>query len=201
MAEGLLREDHGGGLSAKLSGDVVECMMARYSEEPALGSWNVQGLEMVGGLNLESLLGLMERGMEDAVKEYDGFDKKEMSNNLKSWWEATERLRSEYVGDGELAADYLQFAMLTGLRRREITGLRWEDINKRRKAFVITENKSKRPYAVPLTPALEQILLRRQDESRPFQIEEPKRFINQVIAWSDVPSANKLSRAIGVGAK
>ena len=62
---------------------------------------------------------------------------------LKPWWEATERLRQEYTGDGDLAADYLQFAMLTGLRRREITQIKWEDINQRRRTFLIPENKSK----------------------------------------------------------
>jgi integrase len=124
---------------------------------------------------------------------------------LKPWWEATERLRKEYVGDGELAADYLQFAMLTGLRRREITGLKWEDINRRRKTFLIAENKSKRPYAVPLTQDLVDILDRREGEPRPFNIEEPKRFITQVAEWSQVPFSSHdlrrtyLSHATAVG--
>ena len=60
---------------------------------------------------------------------------------LKPWWAATERLRQEYSGDGDLAADYLQFAMLTGLRRREISQIKWEDINKRRRTFIIPDNK------------------------------------------------------------
>jgi hypothetical protein len=124
---------------------------------------------------------------------------------LKAWWESTERLRGEYAGDGELAADYLQFALLTGLRRREITGLQWEDINRRRKTFLIAENKSKRPHVVPLTGALEDVLDRRAGEPRPFQIEEPKRFITQVAEWSQVPFSSHdlrrtyLSHATAVG--
>jgi len=124
---------------------------------------------------------------------------------LKPWWDATERLKNEYIGNGELAADYLQFALLTGLRRREIAGLKWEDINRRRKTFLIAENKSKRPYAVPLTPVLTDILDRRAGESRPFNIEEPKRFITQVIEWSQVPFSSHdlrrtyLSHATAVG--
>ena len=106
---------------------------------------------------------------------------------LKPWWEATERLREEYTGDGDLAADYLQFAMLTGLRRREITQIKWEDINQRRRTFLIPENKSKRPYAVPVTDALQAILDRRVGNTRPFNIEEPKKFITKVAEWSDVP--------------
>lgn len=106
---------------------------------------------------------------------------------LKPWWEATERLREEYTGDGDLAADYLQFAMLTGLRRREITQIKWEDINQRRRTFLIPENKSKRPYAVPVTDALQAILDRRIGNTQPFNIEEPKKFITKVAEWSDVP--------------
>lgn len=106
---------------------------------------------------------------------------------LKAWWMATERLRKEYVGDGNLAADYLQFALLTGLRRREICGLKWEDINERRKTFLVAENKSKRPYSAPLTLPLTDILERRKGEGRPFQIEEPKKFIAKVVKLSSVP--------------
>tara|TARA_R110002167_G_scaffold365922_1_gene592068 strand:- start:3923 stop:5209 length:1287 start_codon:yes stop_codon:yes gene_type:complete len=114
---------------------------------------------------------------------------------LKPWWKATERLRKYYVGDGELAADFLQFALLTGLRRREITELRWENINYRRKTFVISKNKSNRLHTVAMTDVLITILERRKGESRPFQIEEPKKFITQVAQWSDVPfSSHDLRR-------
>lgn len=106
---------------------------------------------------------------------------------LKAWWKAVECLRSDYVGDGDLAADYLQFGLLTGLRRREITSIKWEDINERRKTFLIAENKSRRPYAAPLTKPLKDILDRRQGEKRPFNIEEPKKFIAKVVELSGVP--------------
>ena len=114
---------------------------------------------------------------------------------LKAWWAATERLRREYVGDGDLAADFLQFALLTGLRRREITGIKPEDINLRRKTLFIPENKSKRPHAIPLTPALLEILNRRKELPRPFCIEEPKKFIKQVGEWCEIPfSSHDLRR-------
>tara|TARA_R110002072_G_C7944811_1_gene532747 strand:- start:1224 stop:2531 length:1308 start_codon:yes stop_codon:yes gene_type:complete len=126
----------------------------------------------------------------DSIRQWNAENRKTRyvhHKELKVWWEATERLRREYAGDGELAADYLQFALLTGLRRREITGLKWEDINRRRKTFLIAENKSKRPHTVLVTPAVNAILERRKGEARPFQIEEPKRFITQVAQWSEVP--------------
>ena len=105
---------------------------------------------------------------------------------LKPWWTAAERLRKDYIGDGDLAADYLQFALLTGLRRREITGMLWENINRRRRTLLISDNKSKRPHTIPLTKPLEDILDHRKGELRPFLIEEPKRFISQVGEWSNV---------------
>jgi len=126
----------------------------------------------------------------DNLKSWNAEDRRTRyvaKEELKPWWDATERLRQEYTGDGDLAADYLQFAMLTGLRRREITQLKWEDINQRRRTFLIPENKSKRPYAVPVTDALQAILDRRVSNTRPFNIEEPKKFITKVAEWSDVP--------------
>ena len=134
----------------------------------------------------------------DSVKSWNAENRRTRyvhRNELGPWWRATERLRTDYIGDGDLAADFLQFAMLTGLRRREITRLKWQDINRRRKTFAIAENKSKRPHIVPLTEALEAILDRREGQSRPFAIEEPKRFITQVTHWCEVPfSSHDLRR-------
>lgn len=124
---------------------------------------------------------------------------------IKPWWSAVERLRVDYAGDGDLAADYLQFALLTGLRRREITHIKPEDINRRRKTLIIPENKSKRPHTIPLTPVLLAILDRRKDQPRPFQIEEVKKFVARVSEWSEVPFSSHdlrrtfLSHATAVG--
>jgi integrase len=135
----------------------------------------------------------------DSVKSWNAENRRTRyvaKEELKPWWQAIERLRNEYAGDGDLAADYLQFAMLTGLRRREITRLKWEDVNQRRRTFLIPDNKSKRPYAVPLSDVLEAILDRRAGSSRPFSIEEPKKFIAKVAEWSGVPfSTHDLRRS------
>lgn len=124
---------------------------------------------------------------------------------LQPWWAATERLRHDYRGDGNRAAGYLQFAILTGLRRREITNLKWEDINLRRKTFTIPDNKSRRPYDLPITPALEAILERRSSSRVPFDFDEPKRFIDRAASWSQVEFSTHdlrrtfLSHATAVG--
>lgn len=60
----------------------------------------------------------------------------------------------------------------------------WELI---RRTFLIADNKSNRPYELPITDDLKAILDRRRIESKPFNIEEPKKFIAQVARWSDVP--------------
>lgn len=113
--------------------------------------------------------------------------------DLKTWWQATEKLASSITlpsgkeapfykgGDGELARDYMQFVILTGLRRREATGLRWENINLRAKTFTVTETKSGKPLTLPLSPYLVEILKRRKkSKDGPFPIIEVKRFVSKV---------------------
>ena len=110
------------------------------------------------------------------------------------WWRAVQGLRgAAYTGDGGLMADYLEFALLTGMRRREITSLSRKRgaanrIDTRNNELVISENKSNhdtpgrkkqdRTLRLPITPAVQAILDRRGG-SEPFPIDDPKR----AIAW------------------
>lgn len=118
---------------------------------------------------------------------------------MADWWTAVERLRgSDFTGDGDLMADYLQFALLAGMRRREMTlpTLTWKKINFRREELVldVEDTKGKRKWTLPLTPAMIEILERRKlardkngkPYAGPFPIEEPRRAINKVAVWSGV---------------
>jgi len=112
---------------------------------------------------------------------------------LATWWAAVEKLRSRkhFPGDGDLMADYLQFALLTGMRRTEITKLEWKNISFPREELHLTaaQNlKGKRKWTMPLTPALLDILMRRKakEARKPFDLTEPRRAINRVKDWSDV---------------
>ncbi len=118
---------------------------------------------------------------------------------LPDWWNATERLPEAYSGNGELARDYLQFVLLTGLRRREATHkLRWENIDFRAKTFQVPDTKNHSTLELPLSPYLVEILKRRgrKDSGRVFPIEEPKKFIAWVTRESGVAfSSHDLRRS------
>jgi integrase len=112
---------------------------------------------------------------------------------LAVWWASVEKLRRRkyFPGDGELMADYLQFALLTGMRRNEIANLTWSNVNFTREELHLTAKqnlKSKRKWTIPLTPPLLDILNRRRDMEveTPFAVKEPRRAINRVKDWSGV---------------
>jgi integrase len=67
-------------------------------------------------------------------------------NDLLSIWQATDNLPS-------LASPITKLLILTGLRREEITGLRWDEFNKEERTITIREErfKGKRDHRVPLS--------------------------------------------------
>lgn len=117
-------------------------------------------------------------------------------DSLKSWWVATEAIaktrpgtRREAVpvykgGDGVLARDYLQFVILTGLRRREASGLTWDRVDLKNKVFLVADTKNSTPLELPLSDYLVDMLRRRKKitdgKQRPFHIEEVKKFTTWV---------------------
>ena len=108
-------------------------------------------------------------------------------DQLKDWWTATERLSLEYQGNGDLARDYLQFVLLTGLRRREATGLLWVNVNLQSKTFKVTDTKNSTDLELPLSDYLVEILQRRPSRTgRVFDLEEPKKFVKWVRDQSGV---------------
>lgn len=133
-------------------------------------------------------------------------------NELKDWWEAVQGLRkrnggeketqiSYFRGNGGLMADYLEFALLTGLRRREITSLHRDrtspnHVDERNAEVVIAFNKSNHPGAkedrtlrLPITKAMQTILDRRSG-SPLFPLEDPKKAIDWVERNCDVRASS-----------
>ena len=108
-------------------------------------------------------------------------------DQLKDWWATTERLSTEYQGNGDLARDYLQFVLLTGLRRREASGLLWKNVSLKSKTFKVTDTKNSTDLELPLSDYLVEILQRRPNrEGRVFDLEEPKKFVKWVREQSGV---------------
>ena len=68
--------------------------------------------------------------------------------DLKAWFDAVSMLESELSA---VHQDYFVFLLLTGLRRREATSLKWSDINFKNKSFTIEVTKNHRPITLPLS--------------------------------------------------
>jgi len=106
-------------------------------------------------------------------------------SDLSRWWEATEALPEEYGGNGTMARDYLQFILLTGMRRREATQLTWDDVTGT--SLTVHNTKNGKPLELPITPALLAIINRRpKDIDFLFPISEPRRFMSWVSKRSGV---------------
>ena len=72
-------------------------------------------------------------------------------DQLPAWFAATDKLRNR------TAAAYLQALVLTGARREELAGLRWEDVDFRWKKLTIAD-KVETSRSIPLTPYLAWLL-------------------------------------------
>ncbi|MEZ5592540.1 MAG: tyrosine-type recombinase/integrase [Gammaproteobacteria bacterium] len=97
---------------------------------------------------------------------------------LADWWRATAVL-------DEVFRDYLQFVLLTGLRRREASRLRWTDIDLAGGKLTVLDTKNSIEHTLPLSDYLYEMLARRQRQtnsewvfpsstSRSGHLEEPK---------------------------
>ena len=114
------------------------------------------------------------------------------SHQMPAWFQAIEKLRGYTYNaySGELAADYFEFLLLTGLRRREATALTWDNVDFEDKSFLIPgkDTKNSTALALPLTERMIEILKRRKAAggSKPFLLDDPRDAQKNVMAWSGV---------------
>ena len=104
-------------------------------------------------------------------------------HQLRAWWQATEAVCSDEE------RGYLQLLLFTGVRRREASTLRWDQIDLQASTvtFTAADTKAKRSLVLPLTDSLLTILLDREGEPRPFAgIDETKRLVARVSDRSGV---------------
>lgn len=109
---------------------------------------------------------------------------------LLRWYEAV-------MAEGPLARDYLLVAMLTGMRRREIAGLRWEHIDLKGRTLTVPKTKNGDPLVLPLSSYLARLLTERKlqvgnspwvfpTQSAAGHLQECKSFVRRVGARSGV---------------
>ena len=60
--------------------------------------------------------------------------------------------------------DFLLLLLLTGLRKNEALGLRWQDVDMQGKSFTIPETKNGKPHTLPMSDLLLELFSRRLDE-------------------------------------
>ena len=120
---------------------------------------------------------------------------------LLAWFAAVHQIQNPVI------AAYLQTALLTGARREEVAGIRWEDLDFRWKAITI-KDKVDGERTIPLTPYVASLLsaLPRRNEwvfSSPTaasgRLQEPRIMHNKALAAAGLPalSIHGLRRSFG----
>jgi len=87
-------------------------------------------------------------------------------NQLTIWFESVHSLAQQ--GDSEFmrtAMDYLQFLLLTGLRREEAARLTWDRVDLEEATFLVTDTKNHHDHALPLSDFLANLLAESQGVS------------------------------------
>jgi len=86
------------------------------------------------------------------------------AHELERWFRAVLELRSPASnGLAHAVRDYLQFLVLTGLRRSEGAMLRWADVDLEARVFTVRDTKNREAHTLPLTDYLVELLRARQD--------------------------------------
>ena len=84
---------------------------------------------------------------------------------LMPWFEAVVALSESKDEFERTVGDYIQFILLTGLRRREATSLTVSDVDFKEKSFTIYVTKNRQPLSLPMSDYTEQLLKRRCEET------------------------------------
>jgi integrase len=77
------------------------------------------------------------------------------AHQLPEWWAAV-------MAEEPLGRDFLLVALFTGMRRREIAGLRWENIDLRGRTLTVPKTKNGDPLTLPLSSFLVRLLMERK---------------------------------------
>lgn len=92
------------------------------------------------------------------------------SHELSVWWRAVNELpahelNAKLPNHSETAKDFLIFVLLTGLRRREASTLKWSDIDFQEQSLTIENTKNYETHTLPITDYLMKLLNRRKNST------------------------------------
>lgn len=106
------------------------------------------------------------------------------SHALAEWWAAV-------MDEPALSRDFLLVALFTGMRRREIAGLLWDNIDLKGRTLTVPQTKNGDPLTLPLSSYLSRMLIERRlavgatpfvfpSHSASGHVEEVKSFTSRV---------------------
>ena len=117
-------------------------------------------------------------------------------SQLKPWFKAVMGLSCSDDEFDRTVGDYLQFVLLTGLRRREAASLRISDVDFKERSFTVFVTKNRQPLSLPMSDYTGKLLKRRCDESasdyvfsgpgKSGRLDDPRRLINHIREFSGV---------------
>ncbi len=106
------------------------------------------------------------------------------------FYKALLEIRQQETPTGQSICDAMLFALLTGLRRGEIFGLKWADVNLRAAIFTVYDTKNSLPLELPITKHIDGLLRQQKGripsefvfaaENEYGQVREPKKVVAKV---------------------
>lgn len=85
-------------------------------------------------------------------------------DRLPDWWSTA----SELAEGDRAVADFFRFLLLTGLRKSEAQGLKWSDVDLKRRTITIHETKNKRIHTLPIADHVLELLTQRHLDKGPW---------------------------------
>lgn len=109
---------------------------------------------------------------------------------LAVFYKALQEVRQQETPTGQSICDAMLFALLTGLRRGEIFGLKWADVNLRAAIFTVYDTKNGLPLELPITKHIDELFRTQKGripsefvfaaENEYGQVREPKKVVAKV---------------------
>lgn len=113
---------------------------------------------------------------------------------LSIFYSELQTVKSQETLTGQSICDAMLFAVLTGLRRGEIFGLKWKDVDLRSQVFTVYDTKNSLPLELPITKHVDEIFRRQKGridspyvfaaENEFGQVREPKKVVAKVKSQS-----------------
>ena len=178
-----LNAKYGSGTAQKMAGLIGACWA--YANDMAdIGN----GAEAYGPPPLRLLNKMLPGWRKTASR-----TRKINDNDLPAWLAAVR-------GEGGIAGAFLEMLLLTGMRRRELSELRWTTVDMRRRVFTVPHTKNGTPLTLPITDRVMELLRWSRKAypkaDRPLPALDPRGAISRVTKQTGVPfSCHDLRRS------